>query len=118
MKKTTNLLLLGFLLITFTFVACNRDESPADVAEKFTSALAQGDIDKAKGYMVEEAIPLLELAVSMGQMEIQTDFSFELIQESIDGELAVVTYKTAKDDEPGDINLQKVDGEWKVYIEK
>jgi hypothetical protein len=54
----------------------------------------------------------------MGQMEVQNDFSFELVSESVDGELAVVTYRSSDDDEPGDINLRKVDGEWRVYIEK
>ena len=118
MKKKHNLLLVSLLLVTCSFSACNSSESPADVAEKFTKAIAMGDIETAKMYMVEEAKPLLELAVSMGQMEIQQNFSFELLQESIDGELAVVTYKGSQDDEPGDINLRKVEGEWKVYIEK
>ncbi len=118
MKETCNLFAIGLLVVFLSMPACTGKQSPADVAEKFTLALAQGDIEKAKMYMVEDAKPLLELAVSMGQMEVQKDFSFELIQESIDGELAVVTYKGSEDEQPGDINLRKVDGEWRVYIEK
>lgn len=117
MKKVFWLLMFSISAIILCLMACSQQSSPADVAEKFTSALAQGDLETAKLYMVEEAIPLLELAVSMGQMEVQEDFSFELIQQTVDGELAVVTYKSGKE-KPSDIHLRKVEEEWRVYIEK
>jgi len=103
-------------IFIFCLAAC-QSNTPASVAEKFTVAMAKGDIETAKTFMVDEAKPLLDLALSMGQMETYDNFSFTLVKETIDGDEAVITYKSPEEEE-ADINLRKVDDEWKVYIEK
>lgn len=54
---------------------------------------------------------------AQGGMEKHEDYKFELVSDTVMDDKAIVTYKTPDGGEE-DINLVKVDGDWKVDFKK
>lgn len=124
MKK---LLSIGMIvLVAFTF-SCGGGSSsdPKAVAEDFLKALAQQDYDAAKKLGTAETGQLLSMIQGMAAMmpadQIEADKedirSLKMGDVEIDGDKAVVYYGTEKKDGEK-IDLEKVDGEWKVAMKK
>ena len=125
MKK---LLSIGLVLVFSAFMfSCGggSGDNPADVAKDFLVALAEQDYDAAKDLGTEETVQLISMIEGMAAMipmeEVEADKenikSIKMGEVEIDGDNAVVYYGTDKKSDEK-IDLQKVDGKWKVAMKK
>ena len=125
MKK---LLSIGLVLVFSAFMfSCGggSGDKPADVAKDFLIALAEQDYDAAKDLGTEETGQLISMIEGMAAMipmeEVEADKenikSIKMGEVEIDGDNAVVYYGTDKKSDEK-IDLQKVDGKWKVAMKK
>ena len=125
MKK---LLSIGLVLVFSAFMfSCGggSSDNPADVAKDFLTALAEQDYDTAKDLGTEETVQLITMIEGMAAMipmeEAEADKenikSLKMGEVEIDGDNAVVYYGTDKNSDEK-IDLQKVDGKWKVAMKK
>ncbi len=125
MKK---LLSIGLVFVFSAFMfSCGGGSSdkPADVAKDFLVALAEQDYDAAKDLGTEETVQLITMIEGMAAMipmeEVEADKenikSIKMGEVEIDGDNAVVYYGTDKKSDEK-IDLQKVDGKWKVAMKK
>lgn len=119
MKHLPKLVLISFaLLLTACF-----GNSPKDVVKDFFNAIAAEDFETATSLCTENAKPLvgmMQAAMSMdpgAKEEIKKAGDVEIIKEEINGDKAKVTIKNP-DGEEDTVDLTKVDGEWKIDIEK
>lgn len=108
--------IFAVLIGTFALAGCGG--GAASTAESFATHLAAGEIGKAKELSTEPTAELLDLASSFGGLDIDPDFEFELIEESVDGNRAKITYRNKADGKVDTIDLVKLDGKWKVHAEK
>lgn len=112
----------------FFSTACN--DSPGDVVCKWSSAIADGDLEAANECSTASTQTLNSFMIAMFQeakKENKEDFekkmdsmkNIEIIREEIDGDTAKVWTKDPEgkeSDKP--ITLVKVDGNWKVDVKK
>lgn len=125
MKK---LLSIGFVVVFAAFMfSCGggSSDNPGDVAKEFLQALADQDYDTAKDLGTDETVQLIGMIEGMAAMipaeEAEADKedikSLKMGEVEIDGDKAVVYYGTDK--KSGEkIDLEKVDGKWKVAMKK
>lgn len=118
-------LILGFLSFSF-FVSCSNDSNPEAVAEKFLNHVNKGEFAEAKEYCDEQTASLIGMMESMvagkkDEMK-KLDAKVEIISSEVTDDKATVKYKTTSTKEPTGteqtLNLVKVDGKWKVTIDK
>ena len=124
MKK---LLSIGLVLVfsAFMFSCGGGSDNPADVAKDFLIALAEQDYDTAKDLGTTETVQLITMIEGMAAMipmeEVEADKenikTLKMGEVEIDGDNAVVYYGTDKKSDEK-IDLQKVDGKWKVAMKK
>ncbi len=105
--------LLTLLTATLLLVGCS--SGPEKVAKKFTESLAKGKIEEAKKYATESTGKLLDLGAGFGANQINPNFEFEMIKDSVVKNKAWVTYLDEKGNEEV-IQLVKIDGDWLVHI--
>ncbi len=105
----------SIVLVALALSGCGA--SPSSTAEKFTVALAKGDIETAKKHCTQSTGSMLEMARSMGAVQTQPDFEFEASREDVDGNRATVYFKDADGNEEK-VDLVKIDGQWLVEIRK
>lgn len=106
---------LFLALALLGFAGCS--PAPSATAEKFTVALAKGDVATAKKYCTQSTAQMLDFAVSMGAVQAQPDFKFVVTEQKIDGNRATVRFKDDKGKEEK-IDLVKIDGRWQVEARK
>lgn len=120
MKKF--LVMLLALAGVFVFTGC--DDSPQDVVAIWATAIVDGDLDTANEYSTERTHVLNALMVGMMSGKEESDEvknfkeNVEKIADAkveINGDVAKV-YINEDDDNP--VVLKKVDGEWKVDVQK
>lgn len=109
MKKT-----FLFIITISLFIACS-SPSPQKVAQNYVENIAKGDIWEAKKYVTESTDEILTSMVKYTIVEINPDFKFNFIKDSIVGDKAWVKYTDEKNVE-GIIPLTKINGAWKVDI--
>ncbi|MDQ7962081.1 DUF4878 domain-containing protein [Flavobacterium lindanitolerans] len=118
-------LILGFLSFTF-FVSCSNDSNPEAVAEKFLNHVNKGEFKEAKEYCDEQTASLIGMMESMAGAKKdelkKNDAKVEIISSEVKDDKATVKYKTvggkAEAAAEQTLNLVKVDGKWKVTIDK
>lgn len=123
MKKLFSVLALLSLTL---FVSCSGGDSPESVAEKFIMATSKGEFEEAKKYCDENTASMIGMmAGAMGEKEKEEakkmEVKMDVISTDIKDDTAVVKYKmTAKGETSPEqkMDLKKVDGEWKVTINK
>lgn len=96
---------------------CGGGRSPQVTARSFFELMAEGKLAEAKKFATEDTGKFLDFAASMGSIPKEPNFKFQFVSEKIEGDTAVVRFKD-KDGTEEDIDLIKVDGEWKVHIKK
>jgi len=96
------------------FIACS-SQSPKDVARNYAENIAKGDIWEAKKYVTEQTEELLLSMVKTTIIEVNPDFKFNFVKDSIAGDKAWVTY-TDQNGIEGTIPLIKTNGKWKVHF--
>ena len=107
MKKATLIIVSISALLSLS----GYGESPSKVAKAYSENLAKGNVTEAKKYTTEQAGQLLDMLASMVGIKAYPDYKFVLIEETIDGNHAVVKQEGGEQ-----INLVKIDGKWKVDI--
>ncbi|NLX24717.1 MAG: hypothetical protein GXY61_01985 [Lentisphaerae bacterium] len=106
MKKST--LIIASTSVLLLLSGCGK--SPIKIAKAFSESLAKGNITQAKECATEEFGLFLDMAASLGTIEaVDPDYKFVLVKETINGNHAVVQQEGR-----GQIDLVKIDGEWKV----
>lgn len=117
--------MLAILSMTL-FVSCGKESGPEGVAEKFLVASTKGDFEEAKKYCDESTGAMMGMAAGMmtpekkAEME-KKDVKVDIISTDIKEDTAVVKYKvTAEGEDPAEktMDLKKIDGDWKVTINK
>ncbi len=121
MKK---LMSIGFvLLFSFFMVSCGgSSDNPQDVAIEFMDALGDQDYDKAKDLGTENTIMMIGMIESMASMAPEGEETEEMAEitwgeTEIDGDNAICFYST-EDKADQQVDLVKVDGDWKVDMKK
>ncbi len=114
MKKMLSNLSALFLL-AMLLTGCS--QGPADVAESFFDDLAEGEVTAAKELATPTTVAILDMMVTMGQANQLGLKDLELVDEQIDGVNATVTFRDKKG-ATETVKLMKIDGEWKVHLEK
>ena len=109
--------------ITVLVLAACSGPGPGDTAEKFMTHLSKNEFTEAKQYASESTGQMVEMIGKMsqamgGKIEEDKDFKFELVEESVDGDKAVIKFRKKADGKVETMNLIKVDGAWKVHEEK
>jgi len=113
MKRLLSVSLLALALLGLA--GCS--PAPSAAAEKFTVALAKGDVTTAKKYCTQSTAQMLDFAASMGAAPAQPDFKFVMTKQEIDGNRATVHFKDEKGRDQK-LDLVKIDGRWQVEIRK
>lgn len=119
-------LILGFLSFSF-FASCSNDSNPEAVAEKFLNHVNKGEFAEAKEFCDEQTASLIGMMESMAgskKDELKdSGVKVEIISSEVNEDKAVVKYKTTGGKAGAtaaeqSLNLVKVDGKWKVTIDK
>ncbi len=103
---------MSVLLVT----GCGK--SPKDTVKAFMENLAKGKISESKKYATEELGKRLDMASSMGVFKVEPNFRFIFVEQSIDGNKAVVRFTDKPDGKVESMYLIKIDGQWKVHVKK
>ena len=118
-------MLLAF--VSFGFLAsCSNDSNPEAVAEKFLNHVNKGEFKEAKEYCDEQTaqmIGMMEGLVAGTENEMKkSDAKVEIISSEVKDDKATVKYKITSSKEPVGVEqplqLVKVEGKWKVTIDK
>ncbi|MDU1890237.1 MAG: DUF4878 domain-containing protein [Dysgonomonas sp.] len=94
---------------------------PEKAARNFSENMAKGKVEEAKKYATEPTAKMLDLVStlsSFGGNNINPDFKFELVKDSIEGNRAWVTFVDKSTDDEQTLELVKIDGDWKVNMDK
>jgi len=106
------------LIVTFTLIGCGKvGNSPSSVARKFYTALEKGDSKAIGEVMTPEAAQMMAMFMEKAKGMIVAKGGIVKTEEEIDDDTAVVT-TTFKDGTTEELNLVKIDGKWKVTIDK
>lgn len=109
MRKILTVLALSALLF-----ACS--SGPEKAAESFVENLAKGKVEEAKKYATEPTGKMIDLTSAFGGLPINPNYKFEVVEKTIDGNKATVTFKN-EEGETNSFELVKIDGKWLVHIE-
>jgi uncharacterized lipoprotein len=113
--KRFSLVLAVFCVI---FVAgCSNNNTPSAVVREFYNAVAENDVKKMGQYATPETVGTVSLYGQKMQGYVIALGKITNITEEIDGDTAVVTVSFANDDEQK-VDVVKIDGKWKVKMEK
>ena len=121
MKK---LMSIGFvLLFSFFMVSCGGggSENPQDVAKSFMKALEDKDYDKAKDLGTENTVMMIGMIESMAGLATDTDKEPAQLtwgETEVDGDKATCFYTSSDKEGNQQVDLVKVDGDWKVDMKK
>jgi len=126
MKKLFSLM---FMFVAFGLLLMGCSDSPQKVAKNWLQAIANGDVSEANKYSTENTHALNSLFVTMLKKAEDNDKDqfkdkdekikeglkkFDDARVEIDGDTA----RIYNDDEDKPMILKKVDGDWKVDVQK
>ena len=106
--------ILVILTLTLTLFSCS--SGPETAAKNFSENMAKGKIDEAKKYATQSTGKLLDFVNAMGKSDVDPDFEFHFVKDSIVDNKAWVTAKN-KEGKEDTIELVKIDGEWLVHLD-
>ena len=117
MKRLFSLMLM-FVVFGMLLMGCSN--SPKTAAKKWMQAIENGNLEDANKYSTARTHTLNGLIVSMGAGSGDEDIEKTLkaiddARVEIDGDSAKIY---TSDDDKKPITLKKVDGDWKVDVEK
>jgi hypothetical protein len=117
----THLKNIAAAAIIACMVACGGSDTPKSVAENFLKAMNKMDYETAKKYGSADTGKLLDMMSGFAKMmpdSAKKEKSFEIKDEKIEGDKAIVTYTESGEEGEQTLNLLKVDGKWKVAMSK
>lgn len=121
---------LVFLFAVFGLVLVGCSDSPKSVAKKYMQALEKGDVTEANKYSTERTHALNGMVVGMlnvadkkdgAKSNKELEKSFKEGVEKLDDARVEINGDSAKlytDDDEKPMTFKKVDGDWKVDVEK
>ena len=117
-----NLFLVGFIgfimIIGLTVFGCGKGGgSPSSVTKQFYTALEKGDQNAINELMTEKDAQMMSMFMEKAQGTVSARGGVAKTEETIDGDTAKVK-TTFKDGSTEELNLVKIDGKWKVTMEK
>ena len=119
MKKT--LFLIGVvsfaLIIGFTVLGCGGGGSPSSVVKQLFTAIEKGDAKNLNELMTPESAAMMGMFMEKAKGSMTEKGGITKTEETINGDTAVVK-ATFKDGSTDELKLVKVDGKWKVTIDK
>lgn len=115
---------MAFLSMSL-LVSCSGN-GPEGVAKKFLDHTNKGEFTEAKEYCDEQTAKLLNMAESLGGDAVEElkkqEVDVEILSSEVseDGNTAKVRYKSTENGEvtEKEIDLIKIDGDWKVTMNK
>jgi ketosteroid isomerase-like protein len=109
--------LISLMLIIGLAVTSCGGSSPANVVKQLHTAIEKGDAKKIGELMTPEAAGMITMMGDKAKGMLASYGPITHTKETIDGDTAtvVVTYKNG---ETSDFDLVKVDGKWKVSMDK
>ncbi len=119
--------IIGFALLA----SCSMENLKArSVAKSFLTAIVNEDFETAGNYATKEgkmALQTLE-SLSSGMQELRSQIdedegeipaaTFKIIAITVEGNRALATYTMTDSDGPQTLELEKIEGEWKVDFKK
>jgi spore germination protein YaaH len=108
MKKLIMMILAGGVLYS-----CGQPNEPKVVTQKFEEAIHQGKLEEAKKYAAEPTQKKIDMIVMFGKINVNPNFTFNFVRDSISENTAWVWYKNEKGFEARE-KLAKIDGKWLV----
>lgn len=118
MKRTFSIGIISLLLIIgLVITSCGGGGSPSNVIRKLHTAVEKGDTKVISELVVPEAAALILKMMEQLQEAYTESGGIAKIEETIDGNTAVVTV-TYKMGDTADYDLVKVNGKWKGTIDK
>jgi len=119
MKKHFSFIgLISLLLIMgIVVIGCSGGGSPTSVVKKLHTAMEKGDSKAIGQLMTPEAAQMIAMMGEKVKGMMATYGGIAKTEETIDGNNAVVKV-TYKNGETSDYQLVKIDGKWKVTIDK
>ena len=117
MKKNFAGLISLILVIGFVVASCDSSNSPTNVVKQLHIAIERGDTKKIGELMTPEAAGMMLMMGEKAKGIIASYGSITKAEETIYGDNAtvIVTYRNG---ETSDFDLVKVDGKWKVTMDK
>ncbi|MEL1243599.1 DUF4878 domain-containing protein [Flavobacterium sp. DGU11] len=117
--------MLAIMSITL-FVSCGKESGPEGVAKSFIEHTTKGEFEEAKKYCDETTGQMMGMAGGMMTPEQKAeakkkDVKIDIISSEIKEDKAVVKYKVTAEGEDATektMDLKKVDGDWKVTMNK
>jgi ketosteroid isomerase-like protein len=123
MKKNIFLKLAGMLAVVLVlglvFVSCGGGNTPSATVTKFYASLEKWDVKGLEATATPEVVQMLTVLGGEEKIKaaVQEQGKITVVSETIDGDAATVTISYDGGDEE-EIDLVKVDGKWKVTINK
>lgn len=115
------------VVISFSLFSCSGGNGPEGVTEKFVELTGKGEFGEAKELCTEKTAALLAMAEGFAGdkkeeiKEKNKDIKVEIISSEVKDDKATVKYKVTGGENEGQesqLDLVKVDGDWKVDINK
>jgi len=121
MKVNLIKLTLYFLVFAAISTGCSSN-SPKKAAAAFLNAFNEKNYEEARKYATVETIKLVDLMENLSKMSTSIDSvkhsKIEVLDETITGDSANVTFREAGSEETEEVMLKKIDGKWLVHITK
>jgi hypothetical protein len=117
-KHFSFIVLISFLLIMgIVVMGCSGGGSPTSVVKKLHTAIEKGDSKAIGQLMTPEAAQMMVAMGDKAKGMISSYGGISKMEETINGDDAVVKV-TYKNGETSNYELVKIDGKWKVTIDK
>jgi len=110
------------IILSVFFSACLYN-NPSVVAKKFLNAIHASNYDEARKYATNETGKLIDLLESLDQVsnEGMSDLRnshVEIIEKSVEGDIAWVKFKSEINGEVEALELRRIDGKWLAHVTK
>ncbi|MCL2066484.1 MAG: DUF4878 domain-containing protein [Treponema sp.] len=105
------------LVIGFIVASCGGGSSPTNVVKQLHTAIEKGDAKKIGELMTPEAAGMVAMMGDKAKGMLASYGEITNTEETIDGDTATVLV-TYKNGETSNYDLVKVDGKWKVSVDK
>jgi hypothetical protein len=118
-----NIFRISFAAFTIFAFACNSGPKPETAAESFINAMNKQDFETARKFCTEETFKLIDFLTSLADMAKQEGAAFadaepvSNVKCTVDGDKAKCSFCCDGDGKETEVDLVKVNNEWKVNIE-
>jgi ketosteroid isomerase-like protein len=110
-------LIIGMVCMAALVSCGGKASSPSDAAKKFYAAALKGDAKAMEAVATPETVQMMVMFGEKAKTGLAEYGKVTDASETIDGDTAVVTL-TFENGATDDIDLIKVDGKWKVTVNK